>query len=385
MSPAGRVRVPNPFKPSAGSTPPVLVGRGQVLADFRDALDDGPGAPGRLQFVTGARGVGKTVLLTKMGSIARGRKWVVLDETATSGMIDRLARAARRERIAAGVEDPTEVVGRTYGLPGGWQAGATFAPPPQDPFELRQELTRLLGAPLLQGAGVMITVDEIHTIGSDELDQLAAVVQHLIRDEAEIVLVMAGIPQAVDQMIADNAQRPRVSTFLRRAERLDLGAVDVDLVQEAFEMTVADFERSWAPEVAQTCAEATGGYPFMIQLVGYHVWRIGREGTITADHADQGIAVARRKIGNLVHAPALQDLSDVDRTILVAMCQDEGPSSPGAIAARIGKATNYLAVYRRRLESAGMVQVGDDGRWRFATPELRQYLRDHAAHLALNN
>ncbi|RKW99167.1 hypothetical protein D9C01_13190, partial [Corynebacterium diphtheriae] len=58
-----------------------------------------------------------------------------------------------------------------------------------------------------QGAGVMITVDEIHTIGSDELDQLAAVAQHLIRDEAEIVLVMAGIPQAVDQMIADNAQR----------------------------------------------------------------------------------------------------------------------------------------------------------------------------------
>ncbi|RKW98254.1 ATP-binding protein, partial [Corynebacterium diphtheriae] len=43
--------MPNPFKPSAGSTPPVLVGRGQVLEDFRDALDDGPGAPGRLQFV----------------------------------------------------------------------------------------------------------------------------------------------------------------------------------------------------------------------------------------------------------------------------------------------------------------------------------------------
>ena len=69
-----------------------------------------------------------------------------------------------------------------------------------------------------------------------------------------------------------------------------------------------------------------------------------------------------------------------------AECRRRPRSSPSAaLAARIGKATNYLAVYRRRLESAGMVQVGDDGRWRFATPELRQYLRDHAAHLALNN
>lgn len=36
----------NPFKPTAGMTPPVLVGRQRDLEDFSYALDDGVGAPG---------------------------------------------------------------------------------------------------------------------------------------------------------------------------------------------------------------------------------------------------------------------------------------------------------------------------------------------------
>ena len=50
----------NPFKPSAGHLPPVLIGRDMVLADFEEGIDNGSGAPGRLMRITGARGVGKT-------------------------------------------------------------------------------------------------------------------------------------------------------------------------------------------------------------------------------------------------------------------------------------------------------------------------------------
>ncbi len=60
----------NPFKPTAGMTPPVLVGRSSVLDDFTDGLDEGAGAPGRLMRITGPRGSGKTVLLTQLGELA---------------------------------------------------------------------------------------------------------------------------------------------------------------------------------------------------------------------------------------------------------------------------------------------------------------------------
>lgn len=52
---------PNPFKPTAGKRPPMLIGRESVIEDFEEGLDNGAGAPGRLMLITGNRGCGKTV------------------------------------------------------------------------------------------------------------------------------------------------------------------------------------------------------------------------------------------------------------------------------------------------------------------------------------
>ena len=38
---------PNPFKPTAGKRPPMLIGRESVIEDFEEGLDNGAGAPGR--------------------------------------------------------------------------------------------------------------------------------------------------------------------------------------------------------------------------------------------------------------------------------------------------------------------------------------------------
>ena len=69
----------NPFKPTAGMTPPVLIGREGVIDDFVDGLDKGPGAPSRLMRITGLGGSGKTVLLTQLGDIATDRGWTVVN------------------------------------------------------------------------------------------------------------------------------------------------------------------------------------------------------------------------------------------------------------------------------------------------------------------
>ena len=55
----------NPFTPGFGNSPPVLAGRDDILAEFADAIDNGPGALGRATLYTGARGTGKTVMLTR--------------------------------------------------------------------------------------------------------------------------------------------------------------------------------------------------------------------------------------------------------------------------------------------------------------------------------
>lgn len=89
---------PNPFKPTAGKRPPILIGRESVIEDFEEGLDNGAGAPGRLILITGNRGCGKTVLLRELQRLANERGWAVVSDSASLGLCDRLADALRSNK-----------------------------------------------------------------------------------------------------------------------------------------------------------------------------------------------------------------------------------------------------------------------------------------------
>lgn len=93
----------NPFKPTAGMNPPELIGRDMVLGDFRDALDNGPGAPDRLMRISGVRGVGKTVLLNALGDVARSRGFQVVDVAAMLGSATAFSVRSRGGARSAGL------------------------------------------------------------------------------------------------------------------------------------------------------------------------------------------------------------------------------------------------------------------------------------------
>lgn len=67
----------NPFRPTAGATPPELIGREGTLDEFEYGLRIGSGAPGLLTIITGTRGIGKTALLSAAQDKAAEQGWVV--------------------------------------------------------------------------------------------------------------------------------------------------------------------------------------------------------------------------------------------------------------------------------------------------------------------
>ncbi|MDO5494582.1 MAG: AAA family ATPase [bacterium] len=363
----------NPFKPTAGATPPHLVGRDEVIDQFMEGIENGPGAPDRLTLFTGQRGVGKTVMLGEVADrVQEGHQWQVLSETATTGFLERLTRDAIRLLPS---ERGRRLTSITLPVVGG---GASFAlskdAAPQSDF--REALTALADQCAQGGTGILITLDEVHSRNSEELAQFAADIQHLIREGREVAVAFAGLPAAVDELL-DSSQ----ITFLRRAERVFLQDVPIREVTRALQETITSSGRFISPEDAELLAESTRGYPFMIQLVGYHSWRKATSDLIDTEACRRGIHQALTRLGSLVHAPALRSLSEVDRTFLVAMSHDEGPSRTSDLAQRMGKSAQYTSVYRQRLINAGMVQPVGHGTVDFAIPGLREYLRDHAASL----
>ena len=260
----------NPFRPSAGATPPQILGRAGVLDEFEYGLRLGSGAPGLLTIFTGARGIGKTVMLGAAHDIAREKGWAVISETATTGFMGRIGESMRTIAEELG---PGPVNRRITAI-----AAAGFSITTQLPPE-RQVAWRTLGEELLRllderGNGLIITVDEIHAADRTELAQLAASVQHFIQDGLPIGLVFAGLPAAVSDLLNEG-----VATFLRRADKIDLHAAAVREVEESFAATFSRASIEVSPALVHRAAEATGGYPFLIQLVGYRSEerRVGKE------------------------------------------------------------------------------------------------------------
>ena len=366
----------NPFTPTFGVSPPLLVGRSEQLEDFAAALEDGPGAPGRVMLFTGARGTGKTVMLNEVEDLARRQGWRVIAETATPGFVSRLVNeqlpGLLREIDPKGTKSKLTGINVPMGLGGAsWATDESHQVVPA----LRTQTTAACDLLSETGSGLLLTLDEIHHHQVDELRDLASVLQHLVREEREIMFAGAGLPSPVSAVLNDD-----VLTFLRRADRHALGRVSIDEVSTAIEEPIACAGRQISDALAQRAAEATSGYPFLIQLVGYHIWRQQpRHRQVSADDVNAGVIAARRRLGSLVHEPAIADLPGVARTFLLAMAHDDGPSKMSAIAARLDVDSNYASQYRLRLIATELIEPAGHGRVDFTMPYLRDYLREHAA------
>lgn len=367
---------PNPFRPSFGNSPPVLAGRDELIEQFAEALDNGPGAPGRATLYTGVRGTGKTVMLNEVADVAYQRGWLVIEETASAGVTTRLVTqhlpTLLTELDPRGRRVTVKQVTAPLGIGAiAWDSSDRHIVA----AGLRNQLELTCDLLAERGTGLLLTLDEVHGSNAADLRDVFVAVQHLFRNDREIAVVAAGLPSAISNLLNDE-----VLTFLRRADRHTLGQIDEPEVERALRETIEGAGRTISGAACRRAAVATGGYPFLIQLVGYHVWRQRPEQrAITVADVDAGAATALSRMESLVHEPALADLSNVDRAFLAAMAMDDGPSRISDVARRLGVELGYTSVYRQRLIDAQMIEPAGHGLLRFTLPRMAEHLRRRGA------
>lgn len=355
----------NPFKPTAGAEPPVLIGRDKVIDDFSDGLDEGVGAPARLMRITGPRGSGKTVLLTELGDIARKRGWTVVDETAGENLCSNMVAALARDSSGASISADFDMgVVKVH-------AGAKKEEGSSLREALKKATEKLGGNPV----GLLVAVDEVQDAKESDMRDLAAAVQHLIREKRNIAFVFAGITTGVMDLVSGQAL-----TFLRRAKAEELDSIPLDEVSCALRSTIEKSGMSIKDEALAKATEATAGYAYLIQLVGYHVWRMGKRHAqqskeIDVGDVEFGVKEAMRDFNTTVHEPALAGLPLHAMEYVIAMSQDAGVSRTSAVAERIGVAPSSLTSYRRLLINRQIVESAARGFVAFSIPYMREYVR----------
>jgi hypothetical protein len=322
MSPTFR---PNPFKPTAGGNPPRIIGRDGVRRDFEKAIVNGVGAPGRIMLLTGARGTGKTVMLASIASVARSYGWEVLTETGSDGLCVRLVDALTPRQ---GLLDKLVIKPEVSILGVGGSLGEAELSRKTMPLTLRQALSARITTLQKKGAGLLLAIDEAQAASRDDMVAISTAVQHLVSEGRDVAVVFAGLPSLTSDLLNDD-----VLTFMRRAKREVLVDIPVDEVASSYVETFATAGVPISAELARRAAEATYGYPYMVQLVGYNVWDVA-EGApeIAEEHVAAGIEQATADLDVAVCEPELAGLSPMCRAYLEALATLEGPASTGDVA-----------------------------------------------------
>lgn len=351
----------NPFKPTAGMNPPELIGRDPILSEFEEALENGPGAPDRLMRVSGVRGVGKTVLLNALGDVAREHGYQVVDVASHAGFCDRILGALNRAAEVSSVKVAPSILGVSLGS-----------------VEFSKSATQL-GETMFEASkhgGLLVTLDEIQDAPMEEMRELGNEIQLLIRQGANVAFAFAGLPSSIDGVVGNDSL-----TFLQRAKHVELSRLSDFEVGESFEETMSQAGMFIDEEVARQLTEASAGYPFMIQLVGYYVWQTAaRRGSdsVTSVDAEKGIGAARDSFNSMVIEPALRRLPGKQLEYLHALAQcAEKEATSGMVAERLGTSTPSLSSYRKRLIDAGYIEALSYGKLSFAIPYMREYLLAH--------
>ena len=166
-------------------------------------------------------------------------------------------------------------------------------------------------------------------------------------------------------------------TFFGRCARVPIGPLDDAEAPRAIREPLRDAGVSIDPAPLDEAVSAAGGYPFMLQQVGYHMWRSGPgpSGSISLAAVRAGVALVQEAMVNQVFKPDWARLGPLERKALVAMSRDKGPTATSDVRSRLRMISATWSIYRRRLIDAGVIVAPRRGQVDFAHEPMRHWVR----------
>ena len=365
----------NAFSPTFGYRPKYIVGRDKEISEFMEGLSDSPGHPNRATFFIGQRGMGKTVLLLELAERAREAGFVVARVAAGETMLDDIIETIQIAGERHTKERKKSVKGINAGA-FGFSVGLTFTAEIRRNFGFSAKLSLLCEALKRRKKGVLFLIDEIRA-STAEMRAFATTYQQLVGDGMDVAVAMAGLPNAISSVLNDE-----ILTFLNRAHKVNLNSLQIADVSECYSKALRDLKIDFDAKTLDAAAQATDGYPYLLQLVGFHMLKFldgdgDREGgsRLTATMAEHAISISKQTLASDIILPCLNPLSAEDKRFLKAMAKDEEESRVSDIRERLGVGKSHVQTYRRRLMDAGMIHSPSRGILAPSIPYLGQYLR----------
>ena len=383
----------NPFAPGAGTTPPELAGRQDILEHIRIALARiRNGLAEKSMILIGLRGVGKTVLLNEMEKMAQNSGYQTALIEATENRIRKrlsdilvphlrriLLHVDRDSRLSTKVKSALRALQSfasqlKINLGGVEIAIAEPEPGIADSGDLETDLADLFVAVGEAAAdrktGVAILIDELQYLEETDLSALIMATHKIAQKGLPVLVIGAGLPQLLGKMGNAKSYAERLFTYPM------VGELTTPDAENALQVPVKRQNISFTPDALKEIIRVTKAYPYFLQEWGYHAWNAAAASPITVTDIHHATQQALQRLDTDFFRVRFDRLTPSEKRYVRALAELGGdPQRSGDVAEKLGVSVNRVAPLRSALIKKGMIYSPAHGDTAFTVPMFEDFLK----------
>jgi len=381
----------NPYAPGAGTNPPELAGRDEIIEKVSIQLDRcRNGLAFRSFLLVGLRGVGKTVLLNYMALNAEAEGFVVVSiETPERRSLPALLIPALRSallrlnRISAAGDLGKRALRALGGFVGVMKLkfnDIEFAvdlgeePGVADSGDLENDLIDLfieLGkAAREKETAMIIFIDEVQYVEETQFSALIMALHKCTQLQLPITIIGAGLPQLV-------GQAGRAKSYAERLfEYPQIGPLSDTAARKALAVPAEKLGVRYEQEALDEILSKTECYPYFLQEWGKYSWKSADESPIKLVDVKSATELAISELDSSFFRVRFDRLTPSEKKYIRAMAElGPGPHRSGDIAHILDKEVQAVAPIRAKLISKGMIYSPEHGDNSFTVPLFDSFMK----------
>ena len=382
----------NPFSPGAGTPPPELAGRSDILNRAMMTLARVKrGRAEKSMMIIGLRGTGKTVLLHEISKLAEneGYQTAFVEAHEKKSLPELLLPELRRVLFVLDAGKVSEKVKQAFRILKSFVSGIKLNIKIQeidfgmgidpergtaDSGDLESDLAQVfisLGeAAKDRNTSVAIIIDELQYLTEQELSSLIMAIHRVTQKSLPVVLIGAGLPQLV-------GKAGRTKSY---AERLfdypELGPLRKEDAKQALQAPVKRENVSFTDEALDEIIKVTEGYPYFLQEWGYQAWNIAQQIPIDIAVAKSATDASIQRLDQNFFRVRFDRLTPREKEYLRALAElGSAPQRSGDVAEELGLDVKNAAPLRNNLIKKGMIYSPKHGDTAFTVPLFEGFMK----------
>lgn len=378
----------NPYRPGAGLMPVYIAGRDediQNVSQMFDALT--MDIPTQSIIFSGLRGVGKTVLINKLQSIAEEKgifcKHIEIEER--NDFISQIAECSQaflrtisaKEKFKHLIQKPLEAIKSLVVSFNPEDNSFSLSMQDRELYvsnNLTQTLTEVFSTigetAQKTETPICFFIDEIQYMKQNQLGSLIAALHRANQLGYPIMIIGAGLPKIYKMLSDEKSYSERLFMYKK------IDSLTDEQSEKAIEEPAKKFNIIYAHEATNKIVEITKGYPFFIQQLCKIVYDKTNKDVIELSDVENYIDEFLSSLDERFFKSRYERCAESDKKFIFAMVEcGELPCTISNVAHNLNKTVGSISTTRAQLISKGIIYPVRYKELDFTVPEFSGYIQ----------